>query len=299
MGRIGSVAEAAAGGREVGVQSLADRVAVVTGAASGIGLGIARACAKEGMHLVLADLPGERLDAAAASLREAGTRAIAVPTDVSSLASVEALAKAALAEYGAVHALFNNAGISVSRPIDALTLDDWEWVLGVDLWGPIYGVHVFLPIIEQQDWGHISSTASISGLVAGAAAGAYNVAKHGVVALMATLERELRARKSPVRASVLCPGPINTDIGRNSVALRRERMGKSPATAREGNKLGDKLARLLAEQGMAPDRVGEIVLRAILEEKFWIFTHPGLNRHAEEQLELMLRDQTLSRGALV
>lgn len=281
------------------MQNLHGRVAVITGGASGIGLGMARSFAGAGMRLVLADLPGEKLEAAVAGLRDAGNEAIGVPTDVSKLADIQRLADATMDAYGGVNVLCNNAGISVSAALHSLTLEDWEWVLGVDLWGPIYGVKVFLPLIEEQDWGHISSTASISGLIAGAAAGAYNVAKHGVVALQATLERELRARKSPIRASVLVPGPINTDIGRNSVAMRRARLGRPESARPEGAKLGDKLAELLATHGMDPDHVGDLVLEAIRQEKFWIFTHPALNRHAQEQFEIMLSDQTLSRGKLV
>ena len=276
------------------------RVAVVTGGASGIGLGMARAFAAAGMRVVIADIHAEAAEAAAAGLRTAGARAIGVQTDVSKLAEVEALATAAVAEFGAVHVLCNNAGVALQGMLHTVSVAAWEWLLGIDLFGPIYGVKVFQPIIEAQDWGHISSTASVSGIIAGAASGPYNVAKHGVVALMATLERELRARRTNVYASVLCPGPINTGIARNSSSLRPARPPR-PVTAEAGSgaRLGNKLNDLLAEHGMDPDEVGRIVLQAIRDERFWIFTHPSLNRHAEEQLGMMLDGGMLSRGKLV
>jgi NAD(P)-dependent dehydrogenase (short-subunit alcohol dehydrogenase family) len=193
------------------------RVAVVTGAAAGMGLGMVRAFAAGGMRVVAADVRKEALDEAVAGLRAMGHDVVGVPTDVSQLADVENLATATIDTYGAVHVLCNNAGVGGRAPIAKTSIDDWEWILGIDLWGPIYGIKVFLPLIEKEEEGHINSTSSVAGLVAGAGVGAYNVAKHGVVALMATLERELRAAKSPVRASVLCPGAVNTDIGRNGL----------------------------------------------------------------------------------
>ncbi len=212
------------------MQRVEDRVAVVTGAASGIGLGIARAFASAGMKVVLADVREEPLEAAAAELRDGGGQALAVRTDVARLDEVEALAAAALAEFGAVHVLCNNAGVGLFTRIAETTIDDWRWTLEIDLWGPIHGVKTFLPIIEREDEGHINSTSSMAGLLAVPRLGAYNVAKHGVVALMATLERELRAAHSPVRTSVLCPGAVNTGILANSAReptadhrLRRER----------------------------------------------------------------------------
>jgi NAD(P)-dependent dehydrogenase (short-subunit alcohol dehydrogenase family) len=186
------------------MESVEGRVAVVTGPASGMGLGMARAFAAAGMRVVAADVRADVLEAAVAAARADGHDVIGVPTDVSKLEDVEALAAATMDAFGPVHVLCNDAGVGLFSPISTTSIDDWEWMLGIDLWGPIYGIKVFLPLIEQQDEGHINSTSSLAGLVAGGAAGAYNVAKHGVVALMATLERERRSAKSPVRTSVLC-----------------------------------------------------------------------------------------------
>jgi NAD(P)-dependent dehydrogenase (short-subunit alcohol dehydrogenase family) len=274
------------------------RVAVVTGAASGIGLGMVRAFAAAGMRVVAADLRPGPLESAVATLRSAGHEVVGVPTDVSRREDVQALAEATLDAYGAVHVLCNNAGVGIFAPISKMSVDDWEWILGIDLWGPIHGVSVFLPLIEREDEGHINSTSSVAGLIAGGAAGAYNVAKHGVVALMATLERELRAAKSTVHSSVLCPGAVNTQIGPNSVESRRERRGHQTGRTPEGDKLGGKINAALAD-GMDPDEVGRLVLDAIRRDAFWVFTDPRLLRHVQQQVDEMIGDGTLSRLRLV
>jgi NAD(P)-dependent dehydrogenase (short-subunit alcohol dehydrogenase family) len=276
------------------VQSVEGRVAVVTGAASGMGLGMVRAFAAAGMRVVAADVRKDALDQAVAGLRALGHDVIGVPTDVSQLADVEALAAATIDAFGAVHVLCNNAGVAGLAPIAKTSIDDWEWILGIDLWGPIYGIKVFLPLIETQEEGHINSTSSVAGLLAGGGAGAYNVAKHGVVALMATLERELRAAKSPVRTSVLCPGVVNTDIARNGLEVRRaQRISMSPNST-EGDKLSARIAQALAD-GMDPDDVGHLVLDAILHDRFWIFTDPTLLGHVQEQVDVMVTEGSLTR----
>jgi NAD(P)-dependent dehydrogenase (short-subunit alcohol dehydrogenase family) len=274
------------------------RVAVITGAAGGIGLGIARAFTAAEMSVVLADIDADRVEDAASTLRAEGHDAIGMTADVSKLDDVRALADATMDAHGRVDVLCNNAGAAVFAKLDDVTIDDWEWTLGIDLMGPIHGVNVFQPLISQRpDGGHINTTSSVAGLIAGAAAGPYNVAKHGVIALMATLEREFRIAKSPHRASVLCPGPINTDISRNSVRNRRAASGEPARTSAAGRKLGGKISDVLSK-GMDPDEVGRIVLDGIVHGRFWMFTHPKLLRMVREQNELMESDGTLSRARL-
>ncbi|MEZ5233520.1 MAG: SDR family NAD(P)-dependent oxidoreductase [Acidimicrobiia bacterium] len=271
-----------------------DKVAVITGGASGIGLGMARAFAGAGAKLVLADIEQAPLDAAVAELTAAGHAAIAVRTDVSKLADIEALATATMDTYGAVHVLCNNAGVGTSAPIGQTSLADWEWTLAIDLWGPIYGVKTFLPLMEAQGEGHINSTASMAGLLATASLGAYNVAKHGVVALMASLERDLRVAKSPLKASVLCPGPINTNI----VHSDRNRPADSLAEHIQ-TKQGDRFWQMLTEQlsqGMDPDDVGRLVLDAVQTGRFWVLTHPGMAKIVQAQLEALMSDGSLIRA---
>jgi NAD(P)-dependent dehydrogenase (short-subunit alcohol dehydrogenase family) len=268
------------------MQRIEDRVAVVTGAASGIGLGIARAFAAAGMKVVLADVREEPLAQAVAELRDGGAQAVAVRTDVTRLEEVEALAAAALAEFGAVHVLCNNAGVGLFTRLADTTIDEWRWTLEIDLWGPIHGVTTFLPVIEREDEGHINSTSSMAGLLAVPRLGAYNVAKHGVVALMATLERELRAAHSPVRTSVLCPGAVNTGIVANSEQHRREATG----SADRGSPAIDAISG-----GADPDDVGRLVLDAIRNDRFWVFTDPQLVTSVQHQVTAMAEEQALSR----
>jgi NAD(P)-dependent dehydrogenase (short-subunit alcohol dehydrogenase family) len=270
------------------------KVAVITGAASGIGLGMARCFSSEGMKVVLADIEQGALDGAVEELKGAGHEVIGARTDVSKLADIEALAEAAVQTFGGVHVLCNNAGVGCSAPVGDTSLADWEWTLAIDLWGPIYGVKTFLPIMEGQGEGHINSTASMAGLIAGASLGAYNVAKHGVVALMASLERDLRLAGSPVRASVLCPGPINTNIIRSERNRPADSAAQHIAT-RQGDKFWQMLTDTLAH-GMDPDQVGPMVLEAVREDRFWILTHPSMARYVQSQHEVMLGDRSLTRG---
>ena len=276
------------------MQDFEGRVAVVTGGASGIGLGMSRALAKRGMKLVVADLNEAAIDETVQALQGQGAEATGLRCDVAKLDQVEALAEHTLATYDAVHVVCNNAGVGIPTSARNVKLDDWEWIINVDLWGPIYGVKVFLPLIEAQGEGHINATASMAGLISSPMMGAYNVAKHGVVALMAAVERELRVKKSPITASVLCPGPINTNISFNSVTYRPGQ--KKPKA--DGDKAGKVAANIQAtlEQGMPPDEVGELVAEAIAADKFWILTHPRWAKAVQNQLDALREDQSLTRA---
>jgi NAD(P)-dependent dehydrogenase (short-subunit alcohol dehydrogenase family) len=188
-----------------GLPDLGGKVAIVTGGASGIGKGIATQLVAEGARVIIADI---QRDAMAATAAEIGA-AMAVHVDVSDPASVDALARQVIETFGAVHVVCNNAGIGPLAPVADLTLDDWRWMIGVNLWGVIHGVHTFLPILKQnRDGGHIVNTASMAGLVAGPRLGAYAAAKYGVVGLTEVLAAELAADNSRVGVSVLCPGTV-------------------------------------------------------------------------------------------
>jgi len=275
------------------MQEFLGRTAVITGGASGIGLGMARSFAGRGMQLVLADLDEELLKAAEKEFSAAGTSVVCQVCDVSKLEDVELLAEVTMDRFGAVHVVCSNAGVGIPTSARNVKLADWEWIINVDLWGPIYAVKTFLPLIEEQGVGHINATSSMAGLISSQMMGAYNVAKHGVVALMAAVERELRAKKSNVRASVLCPGPINTNISRHSVDFRPGR-GKPKGDSEKAGKLAGNIQAAL-EQGMHPDEVGELVANAIEQEKFWILTHPHWSKTVQKQLDAMVNDQTLIR----
>jgi NAD(P)-dependent dehydrogenase (short-subunit alcohol dehydrogenase family) len=276
------------------VQVFTDRVAVVTGGASGIGLGIARALGQRGMKLMIADLNEETIESAVRALRVEGVQAEGVRCDVSKLEDVEDLAAATLERFGTVHVLCNNAGVGLPTSSRNIKLEDWKWIIDVDLWGPIYGLKVFTPLIEAAGEGHISSTASMAGLISANKMGAYSVAKHGVVALMCALERELRSKKSSITASVLCPGPINTNISFNSLSYRPERADAVKTSTIKGRQGASIQASL--ESGMAPDEVGNLVVDAIENQKFWILTHPHWAKGVQRQLDALREDQSLTKA---
>ncbi|MCU1503921.1 MAG: 3-oxoacyl-ACP reductase [Ilumatobacteraceae bacterium] len=255
---------------------------------------MARAFADAGMKLMLADLDEAMLAQTIAELTGRGVEVAGQSCDVAQLDQVEALAAATLNRFGAVHVLCNNAGIGIPTPTANIRLDDWRWIIDVDLWGPIYGVKTFLPIMEEQGEGHINTTASLAGLIGGGFMGAYNVAKHGAVALMTTLERDLRGRKSPVRASVLCPGPINTDISRHSVTYRPSKATPRSNSTSEG-KAGANVQAML-DKGMDPDEVGRLVLDGIQRDTFWLMTHPSFSKVLTRQLDALVADGSLTKA---
>ena len=276
------------------MEDFAGRVAVVTGAASGIGLGMCRAFAKRGMKVVVADLNQDTINGAVDELVSGGAQAIGHVCDVSDHAAVSGLADAAVDAFGGVNVFCANAGVGIPTSARKMKMADWKWIIDVDLWGPIYGVNSFLPLIEQSGEGHINSTSSMAGLISSSMMGAYNVAKHGVVALMAALERELRGKQSPITASVLCPGPINTNISFNSVAYRPNQ-AKPEADGERAGRAAKGIQSAL-EAGMPPDEVGELVAQGIAENKFWILTHPHWAKVAQKQLDALMQDQTLTRA---
>ena len=276
------------------MQDFSGRTAVITGGASGIGLGMARAFAGRGMQLVLADLDSVLLKKAEQEFSDAGVAVVTQTCDVSKLEEIERLAELTLERFGGVHVVCSNAGVGIPTSARNMKLADWEWIINVDLWGPIYTVKTFLPLLEEQGVGHINATSSMAGLISSQMMGAYNVAKHGVVALMAATERELRAKKSNVRASVLCPGPINTNISQHSVDFRPGG-GKPKGDSNKAGKMASNIQAAL-EQGMQPDEVGELVLNSIEQEKFWILTHPHWSKGVRKQLDALIDDQTLTRA---
>ncbi len=253
------------------VDELSGKVAVVTGAASGIGLALSRALAAEGMGVVMADIEGHALDEAAADLPD-GTEALSVRCDVSVGKEVDALRDAAVERFGAVHVVCNNAGVSTGGPVWAHATEDWEWVLGVNLWGVIHGIRAFAPLLIEQGEGHIVNTASMAGLTSPPFLGIYNVTKHAVVTISETLFADLSlAGAAGVGVSVLCPGWVRTRIheaGRNRPGAEPE----SPQAVADAG-LASFVGQLLAN-GLAPDDVAATVVDAVRTRRFYVLTHP-------------------------
>jgi len=254
------------------MQELRDRVAVVTGGASGIGFALASAFAAEGMKLVLGDIEAPALADAVAKLEANGAEVVGVRTDVSDAASVQALADEAVTRFGAVNVLCNNAGVGGGGLTWEAPLSTWEWVLGVNLWGVIHGLRSFVPILMQQPEAHVVNTASVAGLVAGPFMGAYNASKHAVVALSETLYHEMGLMAPQVKVSVLCPGWVRTRIAESA----RNR----PASLTEGgpdaaDSVAASVLKPLIDNGMPPEEVAAKVLDAIRAERFWILPHDG------------------------
>ena len=242
------------------------KVAVVTGAASGMGRAFAERFGREGMKVVLADIEEEALDATVAELRAQELEVTGVIADVSSLEAVEDLARTTVEQYGGVHILCNNAG--VAGDLDFLgnrreriwehSMRDWEWTFGVNFWGVVHGIRAFLPImLEQDEEAHVVNTASMAGLLSGATADIYGATKHAVVRITEALYFQLLQDESKVGASVLCPGIINTNIIQSS-RLRGE-AGKSDSRRRT--------AALYAKRNYGPERVASNILKAIARNR--------------------------------
>jgi NAD(P)-dependent dehydrogenase (short-subunit alcohol dehydrogenase family) len=249
------------------VEELEGKVAVVTGAASGIGLATSTRFAKEGMRVVMADIERDSLEAEASKLRAQGHEVLGVSTDVSQLEAIQSLADQTLDAFGQVNVVHNNAGVVRAGRMEELSIADWEWVLGVDLWSVIYGVKTFLPLIREAGEGHIINTASSAGLQSAPEIAPYNVAKFGVVALTETLQLELIAEKSAIGASVLCPGAIATRITESE----RNRPDEAPET--ETNQRFSLFASKAVAGGHSPESVAELIVNAIRTREFWILTH--------------------------
>jgi NAD(P)-dependent dehydrogenase (short-subunit alcohol dehydrogenase family) len=247
----------------------AGKVAVVTGAASGIGFALASRFAQAGLDVVLADIEQSALAEAEQKIAELGVSTLAVPTDVSDEAAVQALAAAAVERFGAVHVVCNNAGVESDADPWVGPISAWKWVLGVNLWGVIHGIRAFLPQLIGQGGGHFVNTASIAGLYPGFAP-SYDASKHAVVAISEDLYRSMSLAGLPVGVSVLCPGWVRTsimDASRNWPAS----LGEKPPPSVASDAVG-KYVRHAIDEAILPAAVADLVADAVAEDRFWVFT---------------------------
>jgi NAD(P)-dependent dehydrogenase (short-subunit alcohol dehydrogenase family) len=267
-----------------------DKVAVVTGAASGIGLAMATRFAEEGMKVVLADIEAPALEASVAQLREQGHDVVGVRTDVSSTTDIEALREAALEAYGTVHVLCNNAGVVPTNSDPAIfggTDKDWEWGLGVNVLSVVRGVRTFLPVMEAHgEAAHVVNTSSAAGLIS--AGDTYGVTKHAVVSFTEGLYNHLAETGSQVQCSVLCPGLVSTRI-MSSARNRPESLVESAAAEQspEDLAIAEAMDAVFA-RGMPPEEVAGQTFDAIREGRFWIITDHGTDDLIRARMESIL-----------
>ena len=273
------------------MQDLKGKVAVITGGADGIGKALAVAAATEGMKLVLADIDADKLSATVEELAGTGAEVIGLRTDVSSESSVQALADAAFERFGNVHLLINNAGVALAKSAWETTQKDWEWVMGVNLYGVTNGLRAFIPrMLEKGEEGHIVNTASIAGLLSEPALAAYNVSKFGVVTLSEGLHHDLTLRKAKINVSVLCPGWVKTRIA--EAERHREADQRTDFTKIDKVSVMTGMSIMKAVQnGIEPQQVASDVINAVKNNKFYILTHPHTKAGIQIRMEDILQER--------
>jgi len=282
------------------MNEFAGKVAVVTGAASGIGLAFATRFAQEGMKVVLADIEAEPLEAAQAAIRAKGATAIAVRTDVMHEAEVKRLADTAFDTWGNVHVLCNNAGVGGGAGADGLWNvpgEDWAWVLGVNFSGVLHGIRHFVPrMLEKGEAGHIVNTASVAGLVTGGTGAPYTISKHGVVALSELLYKDFKARNAKLSASVLCPGWVDTRIIDSARNRPRELKPAADIVMTPQMQVRLQAVRAFLKNGFKPEAIAGMVFDAIRSDTFYIVpAQPNI----ADAVALRLEDIRLRRNPTI
>jgi len=275
------------------IKNFKGKTAVLTGAGSGFGLECARAGAKLGMNLVLVDVQQDALDQASAEMKAAGAQVLSFRLDVANAEQMQAMSQAVFERFGAPHFVFNNAGVGSGGLIWENTVKDWEWVLGVNLWGVIHGVRLFTPMMldaaaKDPSWqGHIVNTASMAGLLNPPNMGVYNVSKHAVVSLSETLYQDLRLVSDQVGASVLCPYFVPTGISqshRNRPAeLVSEKQTRSQLI---GQAMTDKA---VGSGKVTAAEIAKKVFEAVAADQFYIFSHPKALGNVQSRMECILQ----------
>ena len=269
------------------MNALEGKVAVVTGAASGIGAAVAARCVAEGMKVVLADVEEQALTNTAQALRALGADVLPVVCDVSREGDIRTLAESTLQAFGAVHVLFNNAGVAAGSLLWECTAEDWQWVLGVNLWGLIHTTRIFVPIMLGQNTEcHIVNTASIAGLIANPGNGVYGVSKHAIVSFSETLYHELKLAQSHIDVTVVCPGFVRTqlmDSERNRpVVLQNASDGMPVPPHRQMN---DQIVREGIRNGLPPEQIASDIFDAIREKRFYVITPPETKGMVRQRME--------------
>lgn len=275
------------------------RTAVITGGASGIGLAMAKRFAQAGANVVIGDIEEPPALDAVHELEAAGTAAMAVRTDVSDKVSMQALHDAAVERFGAVDVVCLNAGVGGGGLMGEVTTETWEWVLGVNLWGVIHGISVFLPAMEARNEGHLVLTASVAGLLSYPRMGPYNASKHAVATIGETLHHELAEKESGVGVTVLCPGLVNTNI-LDSERNRPEQLGLPALAEPEHDDETRKIVEAVYEMALDPGVVAELVHDAVVAGTFWLPTDQVFDEAvALRHRQLEARENPTLRGHII
>jgi len=269
------------------MNELSGKVAAVTGAASGLGRAMALAFASEGMDLALADVDEPGLKTTGDLVSSHGVKTYAMRIDVSKQDQVDDFAARSVAKLKAVHLVCNNAGVAVSGAAWEASEAEWQWILGVNLWGVVHGVRAFAPRLIAQDEGHIVNTASLVGVVCGT--GSYAVTKHAVVALSESLHHDLRERGSRVGVSVLCPAYVPTAIADSE----KNRLPEISAFGKSKERLAKEAAlrKAVAAGKLSADDVARAVVAAVKENRFYILTHPAIKAAVRARMEDVLEER--------
>lgn len=264
------------------MQQLKDKVAVITGAASGFGRAFALLCAQEGMRLALTDVDDKGLRETL-GLLPADTQSLAVNCNVGNATEVEQLAEKTFTRFGAAHLLFNNAGVGVAGPAWSATLEDWKWVLDVNVMGVVHGIRSFVPrMLEQGDACHVVNTASVAGLLSVPGSSVYCVSKHAVVTLSECLYQDLRQAKASIGVSVLCPAYVNTGIADSA----RNRPAALAATNPMAAAYEERIRQATRAGRLSATDVARSTLDAVKSDRFYILTHPAI----KGAIEMRMRD---------
>ena len=273
------------------MQNLSNKVAVITGAAEGIGKALAVALAAEGMKLVLADINESTLAATVAEFAASGIDVIGVKTDVAKSVEVDALADAAFSHFGNVHVLINNAGVALAKNAWETTEQDWNWVMGINLYGVTHALRAFIPrMLAAGEEGHIVNTASVAGLVSIPSIASYNVSKFGVVTLSEGLYHDLALRGAKINVSVLCPGWVNTRITESERNRPAEECSDQSKLDKVSAKTGAAITKLV-QAGISPKQVADATVAAIKNQQFYILTHPNTLPGVEIRMQDILQNR--------
>jgi NAD(P)-dependent dehydrogenase (short-subunit alcohol dehydrogenase family) len=266
------------------MNELKGKVAAVTGAASGLGRAMALAFADQGMHVALADVDEQGLNKTGEDIASRNVRCFSMRVDVSKAAEVEAFAERTASELKGIHLVCNNAGVALSGAVWENNEAEWQWILGVNLWGVVNGVRAFAPRLIAQNEGHIVNTASVAGLISPPGMGAYCVSKHAVVTLSESLHQDLRERGSAVGVSVLCPAYVPTRIADSqppqAVVKSKERLAKEAM-----------LRKAVSAGKLSAEDIARAVVRAVKENRFYILTHPAIKGAIRARMEDVLEER--------